>query len=101
MGAKYELTTDTIDVGAVTLYRIRALRDIPGACVLAGDIGGYIESEENLGHEGDAWVYGSAQVYGDAQVYGAAQVSGDAQVYDHALVYDDAWVLCDIGEKKC
>ena len=48
--------------------------------VAAGDVGGYVESERNLAHTGDAWVYGDAQVYGNARVHGNAQVYGDALV---------------------
>ena len=33
------------------LYRIRALRDIPEIDVKAGDLGGYVESENNLSHD--------------------------------------------------
>ena len=79
-----------------TFYRIRALRDFGN--VKTGDVGGYIENESNLSHEGDCWVfdnaevYGNAQVFGNAQVYGNARVHGDAQVYDNARVYDNAWV---------
>ena len=43
--------------------------------VAAGDVGGYIEAEQNLAHTGDAWVYGDALVYGGARVYGDALVS--------------------------
>lgn len=39
-----------------TLFRIRALIDIPLQRVKAGDFGGFIEKEANLAHEGNAWV---------------------------------------------
>ena len=55
----------------------------------AGELGGYVEKESNLGHDGNAWVCDNAWVYGDAQV------SGDALVYDNARVYDNAWVYGD------
>ena len=82
----YELTDETIKYDGRTLYRIKALVDIPYHGVKAGDLGGFIEKVENL--QGDAWVSGNARVYGYAQVY------GNAQVYDNAAVFDDAWV-CD------
>lgn len=47
---KYELTDDTIKVAGRTLYRIRALIDFGG--VKAGQLGGYIEKEENLAQVG-------------------------------------------------
>ena len=97
---KYELTNDTITKpnGGV-LHRIKAVRDFGN--VKIGDVGGYIEKEENLSHEGDAWVCGNACVYDDAQVYGGAWVYGDARVcgnawvYGDARVYGDAWVCGD------
>jgi len=69
-----------------------------------GELGGYIESEDNLSHSGDAWVfnnakvfndaivYGNANVYGNAKVYGSAMVGGESLVYDKARVYGDARV---------
>ncbi len=79
---KYKLLdNDTVTTGdGRTLKRIRALVAI-GSLVAAGELGGYIESEDNLSQVyGDAWVSGNARVYGDAWVYGNAQVYGDARV---------------------
>ena len=99
---KFELTTDSIKRNGVTLYRIKALIDFGD--VKAGDLGGYVEKEENLSQSGNAWVYGNAlvcddawvsnnaQVYGSARVSGNAWVYGSARVYGNALVCDDAWV---------
>ena len=75
---KYRLTDDKIIVGCRTLYRIQALRDFGD--VKEGEFGGWIESEKNLSHEGNAWVSGDARVSGDAWVYGDARVSGDADI---------------------
>ena len=89
---KYELTDDTIQTCGKTLHRIKALRDFGN--VKAGDLGGYIESESNLSHDGEAWVYGNARVYGEAWVCDDARVYGNAWVSCDARVYGDAWV-CD------
>ena len=70
MEKKYILTDDVIDFSGHTLHRIKAVRDFD--CVKAGDLGGFIESEKNLDHDGDAWVTGSALVTGFAQVTGNA-----------------------------
>ena len=75
---KFELTTDTKMRFGKKLFRIKAL--ISFGNVRAGDVGGYIEKEENLSQYGNAWVYGDARVSGDARVYGNARVSGDAWV---------------------
>ena len=95
---KFELTTDSIKRNGVTLYRIKSLIDFED--VKAGDLGGYVEKEENLSQSGNAWVYGDARVYGNAEVYGNARVYGDARVYGNAEVYGDARVsgnaeVCD------
>ena len=96
MGKKYKLTDETINLNGVTLYRIEALKYFGE--IKKGDKGGFIESENNLAHEGDAWVsdnahvYGNARVFDNSQVYGNAFVSGYAQVYGDAFVYGNAWL---------
>ena len=93
---KYELTkeTKTLADGTV-LHRIRALMDIPRFGVEAGELGGFVEGENNLSQDGDAWVYGNTEVFGDAKVYGNARVSGDAWVSGNAEVFGDAEVYGD------
>ena len=94
---KYELTTNTKMCFGRKLYQIKALKDFGD--VKAGDLGGYIEKEENLSQDGIAWVFGNAYVYGnarvydDAQVFGNACVFGDAKVFGNACVYDNAEVF--------
>ena len=92
MRKKYEFTDETITVNGITLHRIKALIDFDRFGVKAGDLGGFIEVEANLSHDGDAWVYGNALVYGNARVTGNAKVSGDAWVSGNAKIYGDAWV---------
>nr|DAR01110.1 MAG TPA: Putative transferase, nesg, ydcK, Structural Genomics.38A [Caudoviricetes sp.] len=93
---KYELTAEFIEKWGKKLFRIKAL--ISFGSVEAGELGGYVEKEDNLAQDGDAWVYGDARVYGDAwvcgnaRVYGDAEVCGDARVYGNAEVYGDAEV---------
>ena len=86
---KFELTSEFVtNIFGTKLFRIKALVEFGD--VEAGELGGYIEKEENLDHDGDAWVYGDARVYGNAQVYGDAWVYGDARVYGDAWVSGDA-----------
>ena len=87
---KYELTTECKEFLERKLYRIKALTSFSD--VKEGDLGGWIEKEENLSQEGNAWVYGDARVYGDSWVCGNARVYGDARVYDNAMVYGNARV---------
>ena len=67
---KYEFTGETKEVYGITLHRIRAIKSFSDVNI--GDIGGLIEKEKNLSHEGNAWVYGDAKVYGNAKVCGNA-----------------------------
>lgn len=92
---KYELTEDTIQFCGKTLHRIKALRDF--CDVKSGDLGGYIENENNLSQEDNAWVSGDAQVSGDARVYGNAWVSGNAQVSGNARVSGNADYAVIVG----
>lgn len=86
---KYEiLKNDYIEEYGVKLYRIRALRDFGN--VKEGDIGGYIETEDNLSHHNDAWVYDNARVYENAWVYDNAEIYGNAEIYDNAEIYGNA-----------
>ena len=85
MTKKYELTNESITLkNGVVLHRIRALKSFGD--VTKGDLGGWIENEYNLSHNGKAWVYDNAWAYGNVWV------SGDAKVYDNAEVYGDARV---------
>ena len=94
MSKKYELVkSDTKEFFGRTLYRVKYLRD--GKYFSKGDLGGYIESENNLSQGNDACVSGNAFVYGDARVYSNARVSGDAHVYGNARVYGNACVSGD------
>jgi hypothetical protein len=61
-----------------SMYRIRALKDFSD--VKAGDLGGFVESESNLSHNGDCWVYGNAKVYGNGEVFGNAKVYGNTEL---------------------
>ena len=66
---KYEFTGETKVIFGTTLHQIIAVRDFSD--VISGEIGGWIEKEENLSHNGDARVYGDAWVSGNARVSGA------------------------------
>ena len=48
---KYELTDETLKIGAITLHRIKAV--VAFADVSAGETGGWVEKEENLDQAGE------------------------------------------------
>ena len=85
---KFELTAEFVTyVFGRKLFRIKAL--VAFGNVEEGQLGGFVEKEENLSHDGNAWVSGDACVSGDAWVSGHACVSGHAYVSgdaDYAVV---------------
>ena len=99
---KYELTDDSITLMGRKLFRIRAIRSFNDVTV--GDLGGYIEKEENLSHDDNAWIYdnacicgnaricGYACIYGDACICGDACISGDACICGYAWICGNAWI---------
>ena len=90
MNNKYTLvkTDTTLSWDGRTLFRLRARVNF--GAVVKGELGGYVESENNVEVSGNAWVSG------DAQVYGNAQVSGNAWVYGNA----DLLVITPIGSRN-
>ena len=87
---KYELTTEYKEIGNIKLFRVKALTSFGN--VQAGELGGYIEKEDNLSQDGNAKVRGNARVDGNAKVSGNARVDGDAEVSGNARVDGDAEV---------
>ena len=79
---KFEFTGETKTISlffrTATLHRIRAVAEF--GLVKIGDLGGWIEKEENLSHEGKAWGCGDAEVCGDAKVLGNAKVFSASHV---------------------
>ena len=84
MSIKYKFTGKTKNHLGCTLHQIVCVTAF--ASIEVGDVGGWIEKEENLSQYGNAWVSGDAEVSGDARVYGDAWVYGDARVYGNAEV---------------
>ena len=79
---KFELTTEFItNFLGIKLFRIKAL--VKFGDVKKGELGGFVEKEENLEH------YENARVHEYAKVSGNAIVSGDAIVSGNAIVSGD------------
>lgn len=88
------LEDDKIKVfGRIELYRIQAVIDFGN--VSKGDLGGYIECEDNLSHTGNCWVRGDAKVFDHAQVIDDATVMGNARVFREAVISENAYVAGD------
>lgn len=80
--AKYRLTDETVRHFGSLVYRIEALIDFDD--VKAGDKGGFVESEANLSHEGNCWIYDDAVAAANSRVY------EDAKLHDNAVIDDFA-----------
>ena len=91
MNNKFEFTGEEKIFLGRTLKRIRA--KVSFGVVRKGEIGGWIEFENNVDVSGNAWVSGNAQVFGNAWVSGDAQVYGEAQVFGNAQVSGDDAIL--------
>lgn len=102
-GPKYEITANTMQVYGHTddkvVHQIRALKDFGD--VKTGDLGGWIESEENLSQSGNCWVADNAMAYDHAQVRDNAILRGNAiacdraQVTENAKLFDKTWIADD------
>ena len=89
MTRKYELIGKPEDE---CLYRIRALTNIPRYNVFAGDLGGRVESADNLSQEGMCWITKDASAVHDSRISGNAFISGRVFVGNRAEVSGSAWV---------
>ena len=101
---KYEIT-DIVHGEYPFLHRIRALRNI-GKDVKVGDLGGFVEHEENLSFEpgDDAWIYDDTIAAGDsivdkgsvlrvrAVICGHAYASHGSVLFGDARAEDDAYL---------
>ena len=74
---KYALTNKTTKFGKHVLYQIIASKDIPCHNVKEGDLGGYIESEQNLSQKGNCWIDTSVRLIGTTQIKGNALLQSE------------------------
>ena len=102
---KYKLTDEAIEFDGHILHRIQALKDFGN--VKKGDIGGWIEKEDNLSQEGNCWIYPAknefeldSRVYEEAKIYGnsiidrgGSEIRGNAKIYDEAKVSEYNFIV--------
>ena len=105
MEKKFELVKENTKIAynsngeEITLYQIRALREftcpyklnpdgeiLDQTLVKKGDLGGYVEKEENLSHEGGCWIFEEAEVRDNARVEENARLVGRSLVKDNAVI---------------
>jgi len=97
---KYEFTGETkkvkhVDGSEITLRQIRSVRNFENEAVqtLIDDrtLGGWIQDESNLSHEGTCWLDTTSQAYGQSIIAGNAYVQASI-LCDEAIVEDDTYV---------
>jgi hypothetical protein len=89
---KYRLSEYQQYFGDAFMRRVIAVRDFSD--VKAGDVGGWVEGEHNLSHDGDCWIYDDARVSEQACVRQDAVVMHDAQMFGRAVAFQNA-VVCN------
>ena len=76
------------------LHRIESLKDftlINGKEIRKGDLGGWVESEDNLSQEGLCWIYDECKMYenarrsGNSIGYGNSLQSGNSQQFGDSM----------------
>jgi hypothetical protein len=80
LNKKFELTNEfVVNIFGIKLFRIKAILKLRYA--EAGELGGFVEKEENVNQSDDAWVYGDAWVSGNARVYGNAWIKKSTHLF--------------------
>ena len=106
MNKKYEITTETKEINGHMVYRIKALKSfdtIIGRRVNKGDLGGWVESEANLSHDGTCWLFDEAAGYENSRrcdnsvgydrsrQFGNSQQSGNSRQHGDSRQYGASW----------
>lgn len=101
---KFELLkNDTITFDGRQLYRIKALENIftEDIEVHAGTLGGYVESEDNLSHNGACWIFPNGIVYGKSLVSEDAIIENgiicDSNIYYKTYINNYRVINSNIG----
>lgn len=86
---KYRLTNKTkIETSGKTLFQIEALRDF--GLVRKGDRGGFVESEDNLSHDGECWIGSLSCVFDRARVTDNAEIRCRVELHDNVQIGGNA-----------
>lgn len=101
MEKKFELTDKFVfNTFGIKLFQIKCTKSFKYA--KEGDLGGYVEKDENLDQESNAWVYGDAWVYGNADIendnnHCGFDCFGSCNRYTHAYLTKDNKVEITCG----
>ena len=95
---KFELTNNKKMVKDKVVYQIKALKDF--ANIKKGELGGWVESIDNLSQFGQCWIYKDSVVLGKSVVSGCATVDGDITVED-SYISDNAHISSNGKISEC
>ena len=96
---KYKITDIEMYWHGRILHRIESLKDfilINGKEIRKGDLGGWIESENNLSQEGSCWIYDECMMYENARRsensigYGNSHQFDNSQQYGNSQQFEDS-----------
>ena len=93
---KYEILIDeenTIEFEGHTLHRIKALRDFGD--IKIGDLGGYVENENNLSHEGNCWIYDDAKAMDYSVISDNSRMYNNSKMYDYSIMHGNSTMYED------
>ena len=94
---KYELTDFTMRFEGRILYRIRALKDFSD--VKKGELGGWVQSENNLSQEHDCWIYNDGKCMDNAIVCDDSYMCDYSKMYNNSRLYNNS-MLYDYSEMR-
>ena len=115
---KYKITDIEMTWHGHILHRIKALKNfilMNGKEIRKGDLGGWIESENNLSQEGLCWIYdeckmydnarrsGNSIGYGNSQQFGNSKQFGNSRQFGYSLQYGNSQQFensCQSGNSK-
>ena len=81
---KYKLTEESMIYKGHTLWRIQN--------TITGEMGGWIESYDNMTQQEGCMIWDEAKVYGNAYIDNEATINGEAEVFGHARISNKAKV---------
>lgn len=87
---KYTITSNILTIDNRDFFQVKALKDF--GSVKAGDLGGYIQSSENLSQEGNCWIGRDVVLMDNARVEDNATILGDSAVRNNGTVRGNALV---------
>lgn len=99
---KYEFTGETMQFEGHTLKRIRYIRSFSQNIaneITEGELGGWLEGEHNLSHDGTCFVSEEAKVFGNAEVIEDAIICNTSVVKDNAKISGSCYLYskCVVG----